>query len=499
MTPTGTTSNGSAVSLPRRQKKGLFAGARGSVFTHGRLAEVGDVARLRERQHRLEPAGARRDVEHVGAVAALKLRAQGIRVRRPDRQVRRVDLDVGVELLEPVEDRLQLWVALPVGLGEDLDRRLLRPRARNACAGRERHDGDGRQREPVNGRTPTRRPCHRFHALSPPWVCVSLSCPCRHLGDPVRDRRPCRTSRAGRRDRTRRPRRRRATRCRPTRRRRRRRSHPRRERRAAPGSGPTGREPAASTSQNFACTYAIDDTSGAQTCGSCRPETDEARLQLDASDVGEVERGRADRRARASAYPTPRARRAPPPDRVSQPARTAASRNAAGTAFIDTLASRTRAIADVSSRSRSSRIDDTAALSGVCPPWISVASVTPPASAAGTSRSRTSAGIPAWSRTIGNPSDRAASICGLRKAIASSGVISRSTRRMRSAYPPSAVGSRSCRSAEAPECEHLVAREPRELTPGLIADELDARPESLAPDAPKHLRERNGTAPATRS
>ena len=37
MTPTGTTANGSAVSLPRRQKKGLFAGASGSVFTHGRL------------------------------------------------------------------------------------------------------------------------------------------------------------------------------------------------------------------------------------------------------------------------------------------------------------------------------------------------------------------------------------------------------------------------------------------------------------------------------
>ena len=52
---------------------------------------------------------------------------------------------------------------------------------------------------------------------------------------------------------------------------------------------------------------------------------------------------------------------------------------------------------------------------------------------------------------------------------------------------------------EAPECEHLVGREPRELTPGLITDELDARPESLAPDAPKHLRERDGTAPATRS
>ena len=89
------------------------------------LGEVGDIARLRERQHRLEPAGARRDVEDVGAVAALQLRAQRVRVRRPDRQIRRIDLDVGVQLLEPVEDRLQLWVALPVGLGEDLDRRRL--------------------------------------------------------------------------------------------------------------------------------------------------------------------------------------------------------------------------------------------------------------------------------------------------------------------------------------------------------------------------------------
>ena len=38
MTPTGTTANGRAVSLPWRQKNGLFAGASGSVFTHGRFA-----------------------------------------------------------------------------------------------------------------------------------------------------------------------------------------------------------------------------------------------------------------------------------------------------------------------------------------------------------------------------------------------------------------------------------------------------------------------------
>ena len=38
MTPTGTTANGRAVSLPWRQKNGLFAGARGSVLTHGRFA-----------------------------------------------------------------------------------------------------------------------------------------------------------------------------------------------------------------------------------------------------------------------------------------------------------------------------------------------------------------------------------------------------------------------------------------------------------------------------
>ena len=185
--------------------------------------------------------------------------------------------------------------------------------------------------------------------------------------------------------------------------RRRRRSHPRRERRAA--RGPDRRVGTGGVELPELRVHVRDRRHERRPDLRVLPpeRTKPDRASTRATSV-EVERGQRDRRARASGYPTPRVRRAPPPDRVSRLHGTAASRNAAGTRSSTTLASRTRAIADVSSRSRSSRIDDTAALSGVCPPWISVASVTPPASAAGTSRSRTSAGIPAWSRTSGNPS-----------------------------------------------------------------------------------------------
>ena len=229
------------------------------------------------------------------------------------------------------------------------------------------------------------------------------------------------------------------------------------------------------------------------------PETDEARLQLDASDVGEIERGepteelghrRIQRPERGellhligcrSLHALPR-RRTPP-----------------GTAFIDTLASRTRAIADVSSRSRSSRIDDTAALSGVCPPWISVASV----DSAGLGRRNEPLEDVGRDPRV-EPDDREPERPRSLDLRAQEG--DRLVHRHQSVDAPHEVRVPAERRRlqivsvrEAPECEHLVAREPRELTPGLIADELDARPESLAPDAPKHLRERDGTAPATRS